>query len=323
VLQWYVDYSKNGQGEPGCSFLLPVGALRVLRLLRTFTKGGLLVLSGDKGNNAPSNFRGISNPHIAVHGSFSVMVNYHAIGAYCIKKGGFAVHNPQEEASLKVSAFVLPGNGCNASDLRDGSQAQGMAEMERKAWKGGELEAIDRERAASFPELAAAFDVNIVDFGPNDFFVMQKCLKEESPTPSLKCVLSLLKLGDWDPDVFFKFRDIILNQVPTAGHKLKKDLCRGIPRVWENYYALDKDKDIAFEVGRFYYGIKDYDQALRYYKESYHLLGEHHVTYHNMGLCFYSSGNYDEANRHFDLALGLNSSYQKSQLWKEKVVLPS
>ena len=42
---------------------------------------------------------------------------------------------------------------------------------------------------------------------------MQKCMKEDSPNPTLKSVVALLKLGDWDPDVFYKFRDVILNQV--------------------------------------------------------------------------------------------------------------
>lgn len=56
-----------------------------------------VVISGDKGNNNPEQFRGLMDPHIAVHGSFSVMVNYHAIGAYFTSRGGFALHNPQEE----------------------------------------------------------------------------------------------------------------------------------------------------------------------------------------------------------------------------------
>lgn len=32
--------------------------------------------------------------------------------------------------------------------------------------------------------------------------------------------MALLKLGDWDPDVFYKFRDTILNQVGAGviGH---------------------------------------------------------------------------------------------------------
>lgn len=55
------------------------------------------VISGDKGNNNPEQFKGLMDPHIAVHGSFSVMVNYHSIGAYFTSRGGFALHNPQEE----------------------------------------------------------------------------------------------------------------------------------------------------------------------------------------------------------------------------------
>lgn len=66
--------------------------------------------------------------------------------------------------------------------------------------------------------------------------------QQDAATPTLKSVVALLKLADWDPDVFYKFRDTILNQVSTAVTKLKKDLCRGIPRVWSNYYMLDKDK---------------------------------------------------------------------------------
>jgi len=53
-------------------------------------------------------FRGLADPHIAVHGSFSVMVNYHAIGLYCTSRFGFVLHDPQEEASLKVSAWYSP-----------------------------------------------------------------------------------------------------------------------------------------------------------------------------------------------------------------------
>ena len=85
--------------------------------------GRALVLSGDKGNNNHeqhaqrancivfilffNRFRGLNYPHVAVHGSFSVMVNYHAIGLYCTSRSGFVLHDPQEEASLKVSVLVF------------------------------------------------------------------------------------------------------------------------------------------------------------------------------------------------------------------------
>ena len=78
----YRDYF--GQSASGASILLPIGALRALRHLTAFSNGKCIVISGDKGNNNPEQFRGLMDPHIAVHGSFSVMVNYHAIGM-CVR----------------------------------------------------------------------------------------------------------------------------------------------------------------------------------------------------------------------------------------------
>ncbi|CAM9408782.1 unnamed protein product [Scytosiphon promiscuus] len=302
ILDWYVDYAAQNSG--GMSILFPVGALRALRRLMTFSNNRAFVISGDKGNNNPEQFKGLMDPHIAVHGSFSVMVNYHSIGAYFTSRGGFALHNPQEEASLKVSTFVLTGD---SGDDEDGE------------WTGDAMDRKDLERSKQFPHLGAAFRTNVEQFGPNDFFVMQKCMKEDAATPTLKSVVALLKLGDWDPDVFYKFRDTILNQVSTAVTKLKKDLCRGIPRVWNNYYMLDKDKDVAFEIGRFYYGIREYQSALGFYRDSSDNVGQHHVTFHNMGLCYYSMGDLQQAKTNFELALGLNANYEKAKSWQRKV----
>ena len=291
----------------GASILFPLGALRAVRNLSHLSGGRLVVISGDKGNNNPEQFRGLADPHIAVHGSFSVMVNYHAIGAYFTSRGGFALHNPQEEASLKVSCFVLPANNSVKDDA-------GLAPFRLEG-----LERLDRERSRCFPNLCRAFKDYAEDFGPNDFFIMQKCMKEDAPSPTLKSVIALLKLGDWDPDVFYKFRDTILNQVCQAGCKVKNDLCRGVPRVWENYYLLDKEKDVAFEIGRFYYGIRAYADALKYYRSSSETVGEHHVTAHNMGLCYYSLGRPDDACRHFESSIRLNGNYDKARSWLSKV----
>jgi tetratricopeptide (TPR) repeat protein len=317
ILAWY-QHSYSGLGaadsptsdRTGASLLIPIGALRALNRLTSLSKGRVLVISGDKGNNNPEFFRGLIDPHIAVHGSFSVMVNYHAIGMYFTSRGGFALHNPQEEASLKVSAFVLPG---------DESLDDDDADTHSSGWTGDSVEKRDRSRLEKFPFLHEAFYNHVESFGPNDFFVMQKALKEDSPTPTLKAVVALLKLGDWDPDVFHKFRDTILNQIPTYGNKLRNDLMRGIPRVWLNHYTLDKDKDVAFEIGRFYYGVRDFTNALLFYALSDETVGPHHVTSHNMGLCKYSLKLFPEAKAYFEQSLALNKDYAKAATWLGKV----
>ena len=385
ILRWYLDYF--GASPSGASILMPIGALRALRRLTAFSNGRAVVLSGDKGNNNPEQFRGLMDPHIAVHGSFSVMVNYHAIGLYFISRNGFVLHNPQEEASLKVSAFVLTGHdndddGANQAwtkiappepvtdalpapaaekdDRGDRSMGKPPPTFRKKTtdiddnateatvedyddqqlddgrletsqdqrpvltklqclWTGDAMERISAERSEAFPHLCRVFNDEIIRFGPNDFFVLQKSMKEDSQQPTLKGIVALLKLGDWDPDVFYKFRDSILNQAPVCGCKLRNDLCRDLPRVWENHYSLDKDKDVSFEVGRFYYGIREHEKALQFYRTSTEHIGEHHVTFHNMGLCYYSLGQLDVALEHFEKSLNLNADYEKARSWHQKV----
>ncbi len=309
ILSWYKDYFKYV--SQGASILMPVGALRALRRLGKFSGNRSLVISGDKGNNHPEQFVGLMDPHIALHGSFSLMVNYHAVGAWFTSKGGFALHNPQEEASLKVSCFVLDPTleATDGADIPDGPGG----------WLGDNLRIRDETRAAKYPHLCRSFTDFVDTFGPNDFFVLQKSLKEDTPSPPLRTVVALLKLGDWDPDVFFKFRDCILNHAPACGQKLRNDLCRGIPRVWDNYYMMDMEKDIAFEIGRFYYGIRDYANALHYYSISIETVGDHHVTFHNQGLCHYSLGRMEVALTHFRKALAMNADYEKARSWIEKV----
>ena len=309
ILKWYEQYFSGT--NDGASILFPVGALRALRRLSKFSSGRAIVISGDKGNNNPDQFSGILDPHIAIHGSFSLMVNYHAIGAWFTSKGGFSLHNPQEEASLKVSCFVLTGNDSGAPTKQAVYVPDGFLNTE--------ICETDKIRSTKFPNLVINFREYLDGFGPNDFFVMQKTLKEDSPNPPLRSVVSLLKLGDWDPDVFFKFRDLILNNAPNCGQKLRSDLCRGMERVWTNYYPMDTDKDIAFEIGRFYYGIREYKLALKYYAESSSTIGEHHVTFHNQGLCNYSMNNLAEALEQFKKATNLNPAYEKAKNWVIKV----
>mmetsp|Transcript_59911 Transcript_59911/g.88947 ORF Transcript_59911/g.88947 Transcript_59911/m.88947 type:complete len:101 (-) Transcript_59911:214-516(-) len=92
-----------------------------------------------------------------------------------------------------------------------------------------------------------------------------------------------------------------------------------MPRVWDNYFMLDGSKDIAFEIGRFYYGVQRYSDALAYYEISTETVGQHHVTFHNMGLCHYYLRNKDNALFYFELSLEMNKSCEKALMWLDKV----
>mmetsp|Transcript_19490 Transcript_19490/g.57976 ORF Transcript_19490/g.57976 Transcript_19490/m.57976 type:complete len:424 (+) Transcript_19490:724-1995(+) len=319
ILRWYRNFFGDSPG--GASVLLPIGALRALRRLASFACGRAFVLSGDKGNNNHEQFRGLVDPHIAIHGSFSVMVNYHAIGLYCTSRSGFVLHDPQEEASLKVSAFVFAEDTMmhNVRHVQ-GENILASTPYGSVSWTGNEVERLSAVRSLAFPHLCRAFHDAIILFGPNDFFLMQKSLKEDAPRPSLKAVVALLKLSQWDPDVFYKFRDVILQQVPTCTVKLRNDLCRNLPRMWGQHFLLDMEKDVAFEVGRLYYGLRLYEDAIKFYWTSISRSGEHHVTFHNMGLCYYSLAQIDAAMENFNRALWLKHDYPKAKAWQQKLL---
>lgn len=145
ILRWYRDFF--GGSSSGASLLLPIGALRALRCLTSFSNGRALVLSGDKGNNNHEQFRGLMDPHVAVHGSFSVMVNYHAIGLYCTSRLGFVLHDPQEEASLKVSVLVFTDEKSKHAGFDYGGKLTSMANQDPSGgdylpWIGNEVERL-------------------------------------------------------------------------------------------------------------------------------------------------------------------------------------
>ncbi len=87
-------------------------------------------------------------------------------------------------------------------------------------------------------------------FGPDTFCTLQRCIKEELRHPSLKLVLSLLRLSGvsstsvtspylpliltcflgHDADIFYKFKQTIIERVaePETSERLQRDLRKDI-----------------------------------------------------------------------------------------------
>ncbi|CBJ34201.1 conserved unknown protein [Ectocarpus siliculosus] len=87
------------------SFLVPVGAVRAVDCLRALSKGGkALVIAGDKGYVHDSELEGTRDPHLAVHGSFSCMVNFKLLHLMCEAEGGSVLHS-QHLDGFKCSAM--------------------------------------------------------------------------------------------------------------------------------------------------------------------------------------------------------------------------
>ena len=47
---------------------------------------------------------------------------------------------------------------------------------------------------------------------------------------SVQTVVAMCKLSDWDPDVFLKYKQVILTQAPSCAGPLQDEIMRGMYR---------------------------------------------------------------------------------------------
>lgn len=87
--------------------LLPVGALHFIRTLQQISNNQFLLLSADKAHSHEEDLRLTKdNPHLAIHGSFSFMTNFHALHQYFVNHNGESLHTPYF-SGLQVAAFLM------------------------------------------------------------------------------------------------------------------------------------------------------------------------------------------------------------------------
>ena len=231
---------------------------------------------------------------MAVHGSFSLMVNFHAVRLYTLARGGFSLHTPYLDG-FKVSAFVLgvaPPPSASSSSSASGSGG-GQNPVSSPSGAGATpspsqaLPVADVIAAAdvtlapaavtSCPDMLCAWADSMDTYGPDNFSTLQRAVKDETPNPTLKLALAVLRMSAWDSDVFFKFKQTFIDRSTQASDNQQVDLLRDIYETAARYYPLQPNKDISFELGRVCMGLQRYLQAIAFFDASQRQCGEHHV----------------------------------------------
>lgn len=285
VLAAYVTDPKVQEelGSDG-SVLLPLGGLRLLKRLQKAAGGRMALLIGDKGYSTIAEMKGSVNPHVASHGSFSCMVNMDALARYVTSAGGSTVCTPYQEG-FKCQLFCF-GIG---------------------------------QDAELFPEFRLAWEDAFVVFGPESFTTLQRAVKDEVQEPSIRHILSILRLSCCDPDVFLKFKTPLLRHIaatdlpPSAWADVRRDM----ELVAGNSYRVAPTKDVAFEVARVLMAMKDFEGAQTLFQISQESFGQHHVTSHNLAMCYFYRGDFQKAKENFSQALEAEPSYTDAKDWLE------
>jgi hypothetical protein len=150
------------------------------------------VISADKGFSSPDSFRGVGDPHVALHNSFSLMVNFHALRLWTAFVGGISFHTRNESSNLKVCCLVLEsrpasvravddvmccyGHDGVVEDSCDCAHRRGVADSYDMLFdsRPRTVEVIDRTVSPKeFPALCEAFE-EVETFGPSEFFQLHR-----------------------------------------------------------------------------------------------------------------------------------------------------
>ena len=263
--------------------LFPHVALRCLNHLRQLCGDRLLLLSGDKGFSREEDLLFRGEPGIALHGSFSLMVNYHAIGQYVQQQGGLYLTTPHRHNSLNICAAVFGGHPQN------------------------------------YPETCLAFNYAIVQNNPDDFFSLRQALAEHYDTLSIEQILAYLRLSGWDGAVFLDCFSVIMNKLEKLTSQMREELLWAVQNIWENYYPIGEQRDLPFYLGMLLYSMEYFPEALEYLQHSHQIYGDDPNTIYNMGMCYYRLRQLDQAMECMTLTLKQNPEFEPAKAMRIKL----
>jgi tetratricopeptide (TPR) repeat protein len=265
-------------GLTSSSFLFPIGSLHAIKFLKKLAHDKLMVISTDKGYNSLEALDNLGHPSISFHGSFSMMVNFHAIAQYCKNNGGSGfLQTPRK--GIKTSLFTC---GFKLEDL---------------------------------PETRVAADRYIEGLSPADYFTLHRRISDSFQECNLETIAAHLNFCGWDPHIYLKLNNRVTALLEESDSDTVNFIAKNMPKMAENYYYMPKSDCIYFEIAVFFHAIKRFDQALDYYLRAKPYVGEQFGLYYNLALCEHNVGKNIEALEHFKLALTLDPESKEAAEW--------
>ena len=265
------------------TILFPITALRCIRYFIELPGERLLLLSGDKGHVRENSLLNLEAPWMNIHGSVSMLVNYHALAQYVLNRGDQVLQTSHQHTKLNVSAFLL---GKHPSD---------------------------------YVETCQAFHEAIGRGGPDDFFVLKKGIENHYGDLTLEQLLAWLRLSGWDADILLDSVPALLDKAKSAPDSLKQELYCAIQQVWEMYYPIGEKRDLAFHLGTLLQVMAFYTQALDYYDHSLRSYGPNLSTFYNMGSCHYNLGQLEAALGCINQALEVDPAFEDARMMRVKI----
>ena len=234
----------------GTVVTLPHVAIRCVRRLRELAGDRLLLLAADKTHSTEASLAQRSEPELTVHGgSFSLMVNFHALAWYAERHGGAALHGGDRHMALDVVALLF------------GSPPGGHAET-RLAY----ADALDR-------------------FGPEDLSFLAEGIERAASQLGVAELVALLRLSGWDAFTLLGVAGHLREQAAEADPAAQDGLREALLKTYERHFPVPGEDDLPFMIGVLLFELEDYEDAIDFFEASLELHGPDEATMRNIDIC--------------------------------------
>ncbi len=284
LLQNYAEHLEDSH------LLFPSASLDALDRLRELSPRGALLLSADKGYHDERQLDYRPEPGVTVHGSISLMVNYHALGAY-VRHGSGRVFFPERmKSGLSLGAFVLPGG----------------------------------DESLTYRETMFAFAEAVERGGPDDWFSVKKVVEKHYDAFDLPRLLAYLRMSEFDANVCFGCREVLrsllVDSYENGDLALVFEAHEVLHRVLENFLPLGGERnDLFFMLGSLFYETGAPEDARVCFQESLEWHEEDAGTFYNLALCAWALGQSDAARKLVDRALELDGEFAEATELRERL----
>jgi len=275
---------------PEASLLFPIGAFGAIRRMEKLAAGGrLVVISSDKGFTHAAYMDGHFEHPLAHHGSFSYMMNYHALLRYAEARGGLALATEDPSLFLQTIMLVLePG----AAERNDHARFFFQEKL------GGKNQICDMYQLPNFlPDT-------------------------EAPTPKdrLDRALSLVRSCHWDPITLRRVQSEIVDAyvemtaqaetdsaVASQQAELRNALAEMADRVRDRLHPINtNDREDLNAIGAVYYTVERYDDCKTLFERSLALWGACSYAHYYLASSAEVAEDHARSLEHYQKALELD-----------------
>jgi tetratricopeptide (TPR) repeat protein len=141
----------------------------------------------------------------------------------------------------------------------------------------------------------------------------------QSSSFTTKELLTFLRFTVWDARTFLEFYNILLERIANEEDFPRDELINVIYNVWEHYFPIGEEGDLAYYFGSILAYLGHDREALKFFESSLVFYGKDAAIYYEIALCYYNLQEFEKAMEYSEKSLSLDPNFEESKNLKSLI----